>query len=159
MQILRTVLLAGTALVIGAGVIHSGTASAQAVSDGSANVVCVQGAGSWTDCTLTLNRGIAAGGSIAGSLPSQDGTVLYCDRAGEPHGDGTAEVPVCGINGNAAVFDCSAGCGAGTQFVMSALGGSGASVSQDLRISSSGSAAFAPPAGNLPALLGILNGA
>jgi hypothetical protein len=164
MQILRTVLLSGALLlgIAGAG-IHSTRASAQAVSDGSAGVACVQSSPNWTDCTLTLSHAIQAGGSIAGTLPAGDGTVAYCERPGEPYGDGTSEVPVCGINGNAAVFLCPSGCGAGTQFVMSALGApaaSAASVAQELRVVSSGTVAQdSQPHGNQPALLGPSQGA
>ena len=161
MRIPRQVLLAGVVLALAGSAFHGVTASAQAVSDGSAGVVCVQGAGGWTDCTLTLSHAIAAGGSIAGSLPAGYGEVMFCDRPDVPHSDGESGALLCGVSGNTAVFDCSAGCAVGSQFVLSALGApTAATVAQNLRISSSGSAAaIAPPAGAPPALLGDLNGA
>jgi hypothetical protein len=128
MKTIKTALLTGAILLgIGAGAIHTGTASAQAVSDGSASIACVAAAGNWTDCTLTLNRGIAAGGSVSASLAHDQGTVVFC-------ADGVSEEPACGLNGNAAVFLCPSGCVAGTQFLLSALGAQGASAAHEFSI-------------------------
>jgi hypothetical protein len=127
----------------------------------AAAVACAQGAGAWTDCTLTLNQSIQAGGSVAGTLPAGDGAVLYCEQPGVPQGDPAEQssLPVCGINGNTAVFLCPNGCGAGTQFVMSALDGQGAAATRELRVTSSGaSAQEAAPIGGQPALLSGASG-
>ena len=117
MKFLKTGLLTGVAAVALAGLwggaLNGGAVSAQENrSDGSASIACVPAAGNWTDCTLTLNVGVGVGGSVAASLDNSQATLAFCDDPSQ----------LCGITGNAAVFSCPTGCGAGTQFVLSALG-------------------------------------
>lgn len=138
-------LTAGVLLGISSGVMALGASAAespiaQPAASGLANVACAPSGGAWTDCTLTLTSGIGAGASVVASLPSQAGTVAFCD-------DGAPLNSTCGIDGNAAAFTCWTGCGAGTQFVTSVLGAPAAAVgnlAHQFSVSGSGGVGLIP---------------
>jgi hypothetical protein len=127
---LLAVVAAGTVLGLGGGLIHPRGAQAQAVTLEGAGITCQPAAGDWTDCTVTLSQGIPAGGSITAALGSRDAELAFC-------GDEGASGALCTISGNAAVFACPNGCGAGTQLALSALGESTATLAQNFTLVSS----------------------
>lgn len=111
---------AGTVLGVAVGFIQTRAAQADAGpvdAAGVAAIACSPSQGNWSDCTVTLAQSISAGGSVAAMLESHQAQVLYCSE-----GNADPDFQNCGINGNAAVFFCPNGCGAGTRFILSALG-------------------------------------
>jgi hypothetical protein len=137
-------IVAGSALA-GAGVAMSPFAAFAAStttapgnsSSAAASVACEPSGGSWTDCSVTLSKGLPDDSEVAVALPSNDGQMSYCDDTSlDADGNGN---PNCGLSaGNAAVFYCDDGCGAGTQFDLSVLDGapSGSGLAADMTISS-----------------------
>jgi hypothetical protein len=115
-----TTIAAGALIGVAAGFIQARAAQADGGpvdATGVAAIACSTSPGNWNDCTVTLNQGIPAGGSVAAMLESHQAQVLYCSE-----GNADPDFVNCGITGNAAVFYCPNSCGAGSRFILSALG-------------------------------------
>jgi hypothetical protein len=122
------VVAASVLLVFSAGVTHAGSAPAQQGQENDLDaLVCMSAPVSWTDCTVTLNRAIPAGGSVIAAINGTDATVDFCS-------DGSPLNSFCGAYGNEAVLYCPTGCAPGRQFVVSALGTSPSALTHALNV-------------------------
>lgn len=146
MGLLATV--AGVLVGVSGGLIHTSSASAQAIGPdpGIASVACAAAQGNWTDCTVTLTQTVPAGGSIAASLGSNEANIVYCTDGSRSD---VEDYRGCGINGNAAVFTFPQGGMPGQQVFLSALGASNAALAQVLTVSAGGRFSQAPSANQL----------
>jgi hypothetical protein len=131
---LLAVVAAGALVGISAGFIHTVSVAADEPQSGTgvARIACTPAPGNWTDCSVTVDQSIPAGGSVAAELDSRDAQVAFCSEESR-----YSDFSTCGVSGNAAVFSCPNGCAAGSQFALSALGTSTATLAQNFTLASS----------------------
>jgi hypothetical protein len=135
-------------IIFSGGVVHAGalnpSGSGQPVAAESIDALaCTASPVAWTDCSITLNRAIPAGGSIIASMNGAAGTVSYCS-------DGTPLNSFCAAYGNEAIFFCPAGCATGQQFDVSAIGTSPAALEHSLNVVLGPTDASWPGPGGIP---------
>jgi hypothetical protein len=135
-------------LALGGGFVHSGTAVAQSGGAPSvASIGCAAAPGNWTDCTLTLNRDVPAGGTIFVSLADQGVSVAWCwggtvssvasldiSPTGE-YSSSSSYSSACFTDGHVTTFNCYTPCAAGSTLIVSVLGSPPSNLAQSLSVS------------------------